>query len=65
MKACLQSGRTRVGDLGNLVAIVTIPRPVSATESVSDVDRFSHQRWPALAFTNYGHVSLLIFLMMS
>ena len=40
MKACLQSGRTRVGDLGNLVAVVTIPRPVSATVSLSDVDKF-------------------------
>ena len=39
MKACLQSGRTRVGDLGNLVAVVAIPRPMSATILFSDVDR--------------------------
>ena len=39
MKACLQSGRTRVGDLGNLVAVVAIPRRVSAAITFSDVDR--------------------------
>ena len=41
MKACLHIGRTRIGDLGNLVAIVAIPRPMSAIISFSDVDRCS------------------------